>query len=390
MKLLNKQRGKEGDYCREHYCRVIDGCKSMSENQVIFKVNDEFRWLREPLLMRMPDGSLLCEIFTGGPQGDGGKDNVIAAVRSDDDGQSWSGIEVIKEMDDAGCWAGSVFRSRDSGYIFWQTLENDRSETSNHLLYTNADGSTFADRRIMQNWNGKNAMDVRRGIKLRSGKTLLPVAWHEPLNRCITDDEIKLSAERSKRLANVGGARIVNKIAYCGVVEPNEGFTEFTRHGRICHLTPDGEIPCVPFFENQIAELSDGNLAMLIRGDLTNRLWRSDSTDGGFTWSEPYITDIKNPGSKTLIVNLPDGRIVLIHNPSEKDYSDTESHHHRYRTPLEIWVSDDDMVTWSTHEVLGYAPDVAQYPDGFYDHKNSCIYLVWENNKEVFFKKVSI
>jgi len=34
--------------------------------------------------MRLPDGSLFCEIYTGG-RGDGHKGNVIAAVRSDDD-----------------------------------------------------------------------------------------------------------------------------------------------------------------------------------------------------------------------------------------------------------------------------------------------------------------
>ena len=64
---------------------------------------------------------------------------------------------------------------------------------------------------------------------------------------------------------------------------------------------------------------------MLIRGDLSNRLWRTDSRDGGYTWSDPVMTDIPNPGSKPLILNLPDGRIVLFHNPREKDYDDLKS-----------------------------------------------------------------
>ncbi len=358
--------------------------------QTIFQVNDTYRWLREPLLMRLPDGSLFCEIFTGDPQGDGGKDNIIAAIHSHDDGQTWSELELIKRSDEYGCWASSVHATDDAGYIFWWTLERDRSEATNHLLCVSADGKTWTDRLIMQNWNGKNAMDIRRGVQLRDGRTLLPVAWHEPINKHIADDEIALSPEKAMRLANLGGARIVNKIAYCGVLEPNEDFTEFKRHGRICRLTPDSIIPCTPFFENQIAELSDGSLAMLIRGDLTNRLWRSDSSDGGYTWSEPVITEIKNPGSKALVINLPDGRIVLVHNPSEKDYTDSTSHHHRYRTPLELWVSDDDMKTWSVKMTLGAAPDVAQYPDGFYDPTTGMIYLVWEDDYRVFFQRLEL
>lgn len=361
----------------------------MSKIQTIFKVNDTYAWLREPLLMRLPDGSLFCEIFTGGEY-DGCRENIIAGVRSDDDGETWSDLEIIKAIKGMGCWAGSVFTTEDTGYIFWLTLENDRSETTNHLLYTTSNGGNFKDRLIMEDWNGKNAMDIRRGVKLRNGRILLPVAWHELMDKSLNDEDIEISPEKSKQLANLGGARIINKISYCGVVEPNDDFTEFKRYGRICHLTPGDITPSIPMFENQIAELSDGKLAMLIRGDLTNHLWRSDSSDGGHTWSEPVMTDIKNPGSKPLIINLPDGRIVLINNPSEKKYDDIEAHPHAYRTPLEMWISDDDMKTWAVKETLGAAPEVAQYPDGFYDDKTGMIYLVWENDKEVFFKKIHV
>jgi hypothetical protein len=91
-----------------------------------------------------------------------------------------------------------------------------------------------------------------------------------------------------------------------------------------------------------------------------------------------------------LVINLPDGRIVLFHNPREKDYDDTQSHHHAYRTPLEMWISDDDLRTWSVKETLMAAPAVAQYPDGFYDAATGLVYLVWENDREVFFRKIDV
>lgn len=357
----------------------------MSDKQTIFKVNETYKWVREPLFMRLPDGSLFCEIFLGG-EFDGCKENILAAVRSDDDGKTWSDMEIVKHIKGTGCWAGSVFAHNETGYIFWSTLDNDRSEMTQHLLYTGSDGHTFEHDRLTEGIG-----DIRRGTTLRNGKVLLPVAWHEIAdNNSHTEENNNLSEDEIKNLANVGGARIAGKISYCGVVEPNADFTEFKRYGRIHHLTPDGPIPSVPLFENQIAELSNGSLAMLIRGDLTNRLWRSDSEDGGHTWTDPVITDIPNPGTKPLIINLPDGRIVLVHNPCEKDYNDTESHIHAYRTHLELWISSDDMKSWSVKEPLSPALDVAQYPDGFYDKKTKQIYLVWENDFEVFFKTIDI
>lgn len=92
-----------------------------------------------------------------------------------------------------------------------------------------------------------------------------------------------------------------------------------------------------------------------------------------------------------FIVNLPDGRIVLFHNPNEKDNSDRSAESTRkYRTPLEMWISDDGMESWGHKETLIAAPVLAQYPDGFYDQEQGCIYLVWEDDKTVSFRKINV
>ena len=44
---------------------------------------------------------------------------------------------------------------------------------------------------------------------------------------------------------------------------------------------------------------------------------------GGAGDGHAYPTGIPNPGSKPRLINLPDKRIVLFHNPSEKDFTDT-------------------------------------------------------------------
>lgn len=359
--------------------------------RTIYAVNERFTWLREPALRRLPDGSLLCVFFTGG-RGDGDLGNVAAAIRSDDDGVTWSEPEIVKSLPNQAVWAPSLLVHAGRGHLFWfSSRDAHRYRKVNHLLSTGPDGRTFTEERtIFQGWNGPRGVDVRAGTVLRDGRLLLPVAWLEPLGDW--DPDTWVDPGTARRYGNFGwGGVAQNNVYYVGVVEANDDLTAFQRYGRIYKRVEGWEIPGVPLFENTLADLGGGRVAMLIRGDLTNRLWRADSDDGGRTWSEPYPTDIPNPGSKPRVINLPDGRVALIHNPNEKDYDDVAAHHHhKYRTPLEMWVSDDGLATWAHRETLVPAPRLGQYADGFYDPEADAIYLVWEDDRTISFRTLAM
>ena len=99
--------------------------------------------------------------------------------------------------------------------------------------------------------------------------------------------------------------------------------------------------------ENNVVELQDGSLAMLIRADgLGGVLYRSDSRDGGRTWTDGYRTDIPNPGTKIALYNLGGGRVAILHNPDPKS-----------RNPLALWISSDGMKTWPYRRVLSQIPE---------------------------------
>jgi len=149
--------------------------------KLIFQVNDTFTWLREPLLGRLPDGSLCCVFFTGGSH-DGDLRNVVAAIRSDDDGESWSQPEILKRLPDQSAWAPSMIVHGSKAHIFWfSSRDGHRYRKINHLLSTDADGRTFTeDREILAGWNGERGIDVRHGTVLHDGRVLLPIAWMEP------------------------------------------------------------------------------------------------------------------------------------------------------------------------------------------------------------------
>jgi predicted neuraminidase len=47
----------------------------------------------------------------------------------------------------------------------------------------------------------------------------------------------------------------------------------------------------------------------------SGNLFATESADDGMTWSRPEMTDIPDAKAKSAVVNLSDGRVVLVSNP---------------------------------------------------------------------------
>lgn len=123
--------------------------------------------------------------------------------------------------------------------------------------------------------------------------------------------------------------------------------------------------------EPRVISLADGRLMMLIRSMDSQVLFRSFSTDNGMTWSEALPTDIVNPSAKILLLHAPDGRIVLVHNPSTPR-----------RSRLELWLGDGEK--WSDKILIGTDKQRnLNYPDGYFDNDGN-LHLIWEDARSVF------
>lgn len=67
-------------------------------------------------------------------------------------------------------------------------------------------------------------------------------------------------------------------------------------------------------------------------------IFRSDSSDNGRTWSQPYATDIPNNNSAIDVTQTRDGALVLVCNPVQKNWGP--------RSPLSVFTSTDNGATW--------------------------------------------
>lgn len=98
---------------------------------------------------------------------------------------------------------------------------------------------------------------------------------------------------------------------------------------------------------------SNGDLSMMSR-DRANRIgnigfiWMASSKDEGLTWSDLIPTNLPNPDSGIEVVDLGQGKLVLIYN-----------HSHTDRFPLHLGVSLDGGITWSNPMILD---DSGEFP----------------------------
>lgn len=112
-------------------------------------------------------------------------------------------------------------------------------------------------------------------------------------------------------------------------------------------------IPGQGLIQPSLWESAPGSVHMLMRST-KGFVCRSDSADGGRTWSPAYPTELPNNNSGLDLARLGDGALVLAHNPVGASWGP--------RTPLVLSTSRDNGVSWEQAVVLedeGVPPDFA-------------------------------
>lgn len=83
-----------------------------------------------------------------------------------------------------------------------------------------------------------------------------------------------------------------------------------------------------------------------------NKLVRTESRDGGWTWSAGTETDFPNPNSATDFIKLKNGHLLLVYNHSTDD-----------RMPLTVAISTDNDQTYPhRRDILNIPGNTAAYP----------------------------
>ena len=183
-----------------------------------------------------------------------------------------------------------------------------------------------------------------RPIVLKDGDYLLPI-YHETGN-----DPEKVGADSTSLFMKFNSSK-----------------RTWTKMGAI--RSPRGNI------QPAVTQLDDGRLVAYCRrgGDYDPRtvgyIVRSESNDGGRTWSEGKDSPFPNPNAAVDLIKLRSGRLLLIFNDSMNR-----------RTPLTAALSSDQDRTWPIRRNIVEGNNDFGYPTAF-QARDGRIHLVFTSDR---------
>ncbi len=286
------------------------------ESKVICK--QPGRYIGWPTVAKTPDG-VLWVVFSGD------RDRHICpfgktfALRSMDGGATWSAPELITNTPlddrDAGilaCTDGTLIVSWfTSHYITKRYLEicpvEERDRRQRHL-------STISEADVAQ-WTQHRADDgVRRVGHWIRRSTDGGQSWDEPIvvPPSTPHGPIEMTDGRLLYLGT-GGYDRVGQTSALLVAESRDTGRTWAVIARVNMFPAKNEYLCEP----HLVEVAPGRLLAMARhetrpyraGRRSGVLWQFESSDGGYTWTEPRPTEIL--GKPPHLIKLRDGRVLV-------------------------------------------------------------------------------
>jgi hypothetical protein len=274
------------------------------------------------------------------------------SVRSYDEGETWVEREMLfGNHGEEGFMCPSMMRMQNGDLGMFYVYHRNCTKTNipgtvDHqgLVYfvrSTDEGKTWSEPRRITPEDQSFCFENGHGIRLKSGRILLPMAYHayDPegygkmtgyaeIAFFMSDDDGETWFEASRRIVGVP-----RPWSESGLQEP------------MCYQTEDGTIRC------------------FARTDLGCQ-YECDSDDDGMTWSAP-MPNRKFPSPCSPMVMKRAGKYVLaVMNPIP-DHYDADLKYYSIRRPMACLVSADDSATFDQIYGIDYYEWGAAYPEIF-------------------------
>ena len=201
------------------------------------------------------------------------------------------------------------------------------------------------------------------------------VSWSEPAELVQGDDSGGRGPVKNKAIYLSDGALLAPASVERG---PWRAFIDYsTDDGMTWEKKPipvaEGEE--INMIQPTLWESSPGHVHALMR---TSRgfIYRSDSADGGKSWSVARATEVPNNHSGIDCARLADGTLVLVCNPNGKDWGP--------RTPLTVFVSTDNGAHFEKALDLETAEGEYSYPAVIAQGDKVLVTYTWKRKTVAF------
>jgi Neuraminidase (sialidase) len=277
----------------------------------------------EGSFVTLRDGRILYAYtrFTGGT-GDHDSASIVGRYSSDG-GRTWSGEDtpILTREGAMNVMSVSLLRLKDGRIALFYLRKNSVSDCRPCMRHSRDEGKTWSDPAVCASSDGYYVLNNDRAVQLRSGRIVLPVAYHPTVDGKFGSRGIAMTF-----LSDDGGA------------------TWRSSRTRLESASADR----AGFQEPGIIEMKDGRAMMFIRTQLGTQ-YLSFSADGCDTWTAARASDIVSPLSPASIERIPStGDLLMVwndHSGVDESFRANASRGGK-RTPLTVAISRDEGRTW--------------------------------------------
>jgi predicted neuraminidase len=296
------------------------------------------------ILVEAPNGDLLCT-WLSGTDSEPATDNCVLMARSKDQGKTWSEPTILIPSGEMAAAVTSLYTTSEGRVIlFGAHWPSEKEYTVWHYF-------RMVSKDAGQTWSESEPIVVHDNhacfggpLRLANGELVFPASFFEKREKSLVGPVMALAQAKTEEEAVAVPA---SEAGY-----PGGKFSSHLHGSSILiardddarDLTEYGSIDNRPLglLEPTCIQLKDGRIVMLIRAEFGGFLWRAESTDNGRNWTDAWQTDIPNPTSLASLIRLEDGRIALLHNAVGGVVGARGP-----RDPLSIWISEDELASWS-------------------------------------------
>ena len=243
-------------------------------------------------------------------------------------------VAIWMSVKHLGCWSAPVKIAKVNDQPHW-----------NPVLFNPGNGSIYL--------YFKTGETIPGWITWVMSSTDGGVSWSEPMELVPSDASGGRGPVKNKPVVLANGdwlapASVETKTEWCAFCDlsGDEGLTWF--RSNLINLVGESDMG-KGVIQPTIWESERGNVHMLLRSTC-GKICRSDSGDGGRTWTPALPTDLPNNNSGLDLTRLSDGRLILIHNPTDD---------RKRRAPLSLSISEDNGLEWEK------VVDVEMEPENF-------------------------
>lgn len=278
---------------------------------------------------------IICAWFAGSVEG---ADDVNIWM-SRKGARGW-GKSFVVAKSELPCWNPVLFLHRDGNVSLFYKVGREISSWKTMVQVSVDGGFTFGKAKELVEGNEGGRGPVRNKlIVLDNGDVIAPGSMENGIWKAFVDistdggyEFVKSDDIEIENLSYKSGERTTN----CSDIPVSE--QSFFGRGVI---------------QPSLWQSDDGSVHMMLRSS-EGKIYRSDSTDNGKTWSYAYATNLDNNNSGLDLVRLDNGKLVLCSNPVKSNWGQ--------RSPISLFVSEDDGKSWKRIMDLDSGEGEFSYP----------------------------